>query len=350
LSNISYPKNKLEIILLLEEKDAPTINALKNIKLPHFFKTVIVPASVPQTKPKACNYGLLHAKGKYITIYDAEDFPDMLQLKKVVNKFRELDRKYICIQSKLNYYNRNETYLSKLFSIEYYHWFELMLAALYKLDWIIPLGGTSNHFIREKLMEVGGWDPYNVTEDAELGIRISILGYKTYLLNSVTLEESPIDIKTWITQRTRWIKGYLTTYINLFKKLNNFKHNLNLRKIIGLHLFVGFSNLSFFLVPVMLLTTILEITDYINIEISTFTSNMSIFIFCYGIFLNISISSIVIVKNKWFNMSSSVLLFPFYWVLHGIAAYRALYQLINQNNQWEKTTHGLTRIKFIDNV
>ncbi len=206
ISAIDYPADLLDVKLLIEEDDSATLNALKKIKLPKFFDVILVPVSYPRTKPKACNYGLQFAKGKYIAIYDAVDRPDPQQLKQVVAKFFDSTPEVVCIQARLNYYNRQENYLTKLFAIEYSLLFDYMLVGLKKLSIPIPLGGTSNHFIRDKLEELGGWDAFNVTEDADLGVRLHQHGYRTDLINSLTLEESPINLEAWLIQRARWIK------------------------------------------------------------------------------------------------------------------------------------------------
>ena len=193
--------------LLIEADDLLTLQAARKINLPAFIEIIKVPSAYPQTKPKACNYGLLFTKGKYITIYDAEDRPDPQQLKQVVAKFAVSDANMIFIQAKLGFYNRAENLLTKLFALDYGLLFGYLLPGLNKLGMPIPLGGTSNHFIKKKLIELGGWDAFNVTEDADLGIRIAQQGYQTGLIDSVTLEEAPITLTSWIIQRSRWIKG-----------------------------------------------------------------------------------------------------------------------------------------------
>ena len=209
--------------------------------LPEFFDVIKVPVSYPRTKPKACNYGLQFAKGKYITIYDAEDRPAMDQLKLVVAKFAISDSNVACIQAKLNYYNREENYLTKLFAIEFSLLFEYVMLGLKKLDMPIPLGGSSNHFIREKLEELGGWDAFNVTEDADLGIRLHHRGYQTELIDSITLEESPISMHAWLVQRARWIKGHVLTSLVHLRQSNKLKRI----DIIGIALSLYLPNLIY---------------------------------------------------------------------------------------------------------
>ncbi|MCH7730760.1 glycosyltransferase, partial [Patescibacteria group bacterium] len=213
LDKIDWPKDKLDVILLLEEDDSETQKAAENIELPSYIRTLIVPDSQPKTKPKACNYGLAHAKGEYIVTYDAEDRPDPLQLKKAYLAFQNADTKVFCLQSKLNYYNPHDNLLTRLFTAEYSLWFDVILPGLQSIETNIPLGGTSNHFRTGDLKGVHAWDPFNVTEDCDLGTRIFKAGYKTAIIDSTTFEEANSDIANLLRQRSRWIKGYLHAYL-----------------------------------------------------------------------------------------------------------------------------------------
>jgi len=172
LEQLDYPKFKLDIRLLVEEDDVEAQELLRSLQLPHHYSIIVVPHSKPKTKPKACNYGLIHAKGEYVVIYDAEDRPEPDQLKKVHLAFTRSPESCCCIQAKLNYYNSEQNILTRWFTQEYSMWFDLLLPGLMQLDIPIPLGGTSNHFKTEILKRLNAWDPYNVTEDADLGIRL----------------------------------------------------------------------------------------------------------------------------------------------------------------------------------
>jgi glycosyltransferase XagB len=206
LRRMDYPRSKLDIKLILEAGDTETIEAAKALALDATFEIVRVPHSLPQTKPKACNYALNLARGKYLTIYDAEDKPEPDQLKKAVLAFQMLGDRAACMQARLNYFNAEENWLTRMFTLEYSLWFDMFLPALDRLGVPIPLGGTSNHFDLAKLREVGAWDPYNVTEDADLGLRFAALGYRVGVINSVTYEEANSQVGNWIRQRSRWIK------------------------------------------------------------------------------------------------------------------------------------------------
>jgi len=210
---LDYPADKLQILFLTEENDAETRKAIAAMHLPLHFSIVTVPDGQPRTKPRACHFGLLQATGDYVVIYDAEDVPDPLQLKKAVLTFANYDSDVACVQAKLNYYNGNQNLLTRWFTVEYCLWFDLMLPGMQQTKLPLPLGGTSNHFRMEMLHRVGAWDPFNVTEDCDLGLRLARSGLKTVMLNSITYEEANSQLKNWMRQRSRWIKGCLLTYL-----------------------------------------------------------------------------------------------------------------------------------------
>ncbi|HJD60173.1 MAG TPA: glycosyltransferase, partial [Rickettsia endosymbiont of Omalisus fontisbellaquei] len=212
ISLINYPKDKLDVKIIIEDDDYLMIKEVALYNLPSYFHVILVPKTLPRTKPKALNYALEYSRGKYLVVYDAEDKPETDQLLKALAMFRNLPSEYACLQAKLNFYNKNENILTKMFNIEYSLWFEYMLKGLSLLKLPTPLGGTSNHFKTDILNKLGGWDAYNVTEDAELGIRIYSQNYKVAILDSYTLEEAPNSLGNWLNQRSRWIKGFLQTF------------------------------------------------------------------------------------------------------------------------------------------
>lgn len=232
IEQLDYPKSKLDVKILLEPDDPDTLKALKHAFLPSYCEAIICPESLPKTKPKACNHGLARARGEFLVIYDAEDRPESDQLKKAVVAFRKADERWkrrawmrklnpfgnvnrhrtVCLQAKLNYYNPTQNILTRWFTIEYATWFHLYLPGLNALRAPIPLGGTSNHFRTSVLKEIGGWDPFNVTEDCDLGIRIHKLDHRTDVFDSTTWEEANSEVGNWLRQRSRWVKGYLQTH------------------------------------------------------------------------------------------------------------------------------------------
>ncbi len=353
LQSLDYPRELLDIKLLIEEDDDKTLNAVRNLDFPAIFEVVVVPFHMPKTKPKACNYGLHFARGKYLTIYDAEDIPDSDQLKKVVTMFNKLPSNYICIQSALNYYNRNENFLTRMFTLEYSYWFDYMLPGLDTLDIPIPLGGTSNHFKLENLVELGAWDPFNVTEDADLGVRAYAKGYKVAIVNSTTFEEANNEPFNWIRQRSRWIKGYMQTYLVHMRNPVELWRKVGWRGFLGFNFFIGATPLTFLVYPFLLAIFIC----YLVFDLSTIRTLfpdwvlfMSIFNLMVGNILMIYINMMAVFKRRFYELILFSIANPVYWLMHSIAAFKGLYQLIVKPFYWEKTEHGLSKVSSPTNV
>lgn len=353
LQAIDYPREKLDIKLLIEEDDDKTLNAVRNLNFPAIFEVIVVPFHMPKTKPKACNYGLHFARGKYLTIYDAEDIPDIDQLKKVVSMFNKLPSNYICIQSALNYYNRNENFLTRMFTLEYSYWFDYLLPGLDTLDIPIPLGGTSNHFKLENLIELGAWDPFNVTEDADLGVRAYAKGYKIAVVNSTTYEEANNEPINWIRQRSRWIKGYMQTYLVHMRNPVALWKKLGWRGFLGFSFFIGATPLTFLIYPFLLAIFI----SYVVFDLSSIRTLfpdwvlfMSIFNLMVGNILMIYINMMAVFKRRFYELILFSIANPIYWLMHSIAAFKGLYQLIVKPYYWEKTEHGLSKVTSPTNI
>ncbi|MBB5396447.1 glycosyltransferase [Mucilaginibacter sp. AK015] len=353
LQSIDYPRHKLDIKLLIEEDDDKTFNAVKNLDFPAVFEVIVVPFHMPKTKPKACNYGLHFARGKYLTIYDAEDIPDTDQLKKVVALFNKLPWDYICVQSALNYFNRNENFLTRMFTLEYSYWFDYMLPGLDTLDIPIPLGGTSNHFKLNELVELGAWDPFNVTEDADLGVRAYAKGYKIAIINSTTYEEANNEPFNWIRQRSRWIKGYMQTYLVHMRHPVELWKEIGWRGFLGFNFFIGATPVTFLVYPLMLAFFIC----YVVFDLSSIRTLfpdwvlfMSIFNLMVGNILMIYVNMIAVFKRRYYELILFAIANPIYWLMHSIAAYKGLYQLVTKPFYWEKTNHGLSKVNSPVNV
>ncbi|MBW4890897.1 glycosyltransferase [Mucilaginibacter sp. HMF5004] len=346
LQSLDYPREKLDIKLLIEEDDSKTLNAVKDLNFPAIFDVVIVPFHMPKTKPKACNYGLYFSRGKYLTIYDAEDIPDTDQLKKVITLFEKLPAHYICIQCALNYFNRNENFLTRMFTLEYSYWFDYMLPGLDTLDIPIPLGGTSNHFKLDKLIELGGWDPFNVTEDADLGLRAYSKGYKVSIVNSTTYEEANNEPFNWIRQRSRWIKGYMQTYLVHMRNPIKLIKKVGIKGFLGFNFFIGATPLTFLIYPVLLFiffTYVVFDFSFISAIFPNWVLFISIFNLLIGNVLMVYINMMAVFKRRFYELILFSLANPVYWILHSISAYKGLYQLIVNPFFWEKTNHGLSK-------
>ena len=345
LRRLDYPRHKLDIQLLLEEDDAQTREATAALVLPPEFRCTVVPASLPRTKPKACNIGLASARGEFLVIYDAEDQPEADQLKKAVAAFRDCGPEVVCLQSKLNFYNPRQNLLTRFFSAEYSAWFDLSLPGLSSLGAVIPLGGTSNHFRTGPLRELLGWDAYNVAEDCDLGVRICRFGWKTRMLDTTTWEEACGDFGFWIRQRTRWFKGYMQAWfvhtrrpVSLVRELGvvNAFHFLML---IGGMLFCLLANPVFWTFTAFWFVHRLEALDALFPPPVFLAGAFCLFL---GNFAFVYAGALGCYRRRYFDLVKFALLMPPYWFLMSVAAWRALGQLITNPFKWEKTRHGLS--------
>lgn len=344
LSALDYPREKLDIKLICEADDANTITTLKTLRPPEIFEILTVPPSSPRTKPKACNVALQQIRGEFLVIYDAEDIPAPDQLRRAALLFQRGSARLACLQGRLNYYNRNENLLTQLFAIEYSTLFRISLPALERLRMPIPLGGTSNHLRVAALVDAGGWDAFNVTEDADLGIRLAYLGYETRMLPSLTLEEAPINLRAWLNQRTRWIKGYIQTWLVYMRHPAELKKRLGSVGYYGFQFFVGVPALTFLLAPIFWGIFVISLTGYITRPASPLLYTLCMLSFLGGIFSNWLYARATLYIEGWRGMERAFALYPFYWLLHSVAAARALYQLATNPHYWNKTTHGVSSV------
>jgi cellulose synthase/poly-beta-1,6-N-acetylglucosamine synthase-like glycosyltransferase len=343
MSRLDYPKEKLQVMLLLEADDKVTISAAEELSLPSFVEIHIVPDSSPKTKPKACNYGLTRARGQYTTIYDAEDVPDPQQLKKAVIAFKQLGERTVCIQAKLNFYNPKQNLLTRIFTAEYSLWFDLVLTGLHSIGAPIPLGGTSNHFPTAKLRELHGWDAFNVTEDCDLGMRLVKKNYHTAVIDSITYEEANSGLMNWLLQRTRWIKGYIQTYFVHMRAVKDFKSSHK----ITFQLVVGGKILSMIINPLMWVITIsyFVFRSSFGVWVEQFypapVLYMAVFSLIFGNFLYMYYYMIGCAKREHDDLIKYVIFVPLYWLGMSIAAWRAIAEMVTNPHYWSKTKHGL---------
>jgi cellulose synthase/poly-beta-1,6-N-acetylglucosamine synthase-like glycosyltransferase len=353
LQSIDYPREKLDIKLIIEQDDDSTLNAVRDLDFPAIFEVIVVPFHMPKTKPKACNYALHFSRGKYLTIYDAEDIPDTDQLKKVVTLFNKLPENYICVQSALNYFNRGENFLTRMFTLEYSYWFDYMLPGLDNFDIPIPLGGTSNHFKFDYLIELGGWDPFNVTEDADLGVRAYAKGYKVAVINSTTYEEANNETFNWVRQRSRWIKGYMQTHLVHMRNPIALWKKIGWKGFLGFNFFIGATPITFLVYP-LLLSIFLAYVIFDMTSIRSVFPDWVLFIsiinLMIGNILMIYVNMMAVFKRRYYELILFAIANPIYWLLHSWAAYRGLYQLIIKPFYWEKTTHGLSKVNNQTNI
>ncbi len=344
---LDYPTDKLQILLLTEEDDEETRKALLAMHLPHHFSIVIVPAGRPRTKPRACNFGLLQATGDYVVIYDAEDLPHPLQLKKAVLTFANHDADLACVQAKLNYYNTNQNLLTRWFTVEYSLWFDLMLPGMQQMKLPLPLGGTSNHFRTEVLRRVSAWDAFNVTEDCDLGLRLARSNLKTIVLDSTTYEEANSQVRNWLRQRSRWIKGYLQTYLVYMRQPLRYLREGRLREFLSLQLVIGGKTAVLFVNPLMwvLLAIYFPLRSIVGDAYHTLFPSLILYMSALCLFAGnfFYLYTLLIggMKRGQYGLIKWALFAPVYWAMMSIAAFLALFQLIFKPHYWEKTEHGL---------
>ena len=344
---LDYPVEKLQILFLTEEDDTLTRQAINALRLPSHFKIITVPDGQPRTKPRACNYGLLEARGSYVVIFDAEDIPDPLQLKKAVLAFANAGPKTACVQAKLNFYNAEQNMLTRWFTAEYSTWFDMTLPGLQMLNVPLPLGGTSNHFRTDVLRAVGAWDPFNVTEDCDLGLRLGRHGMKTVVLDSTTLEEANSQYKNWMRQRSRWIKGYMQTYLVYMRNPFEYFRKGQIREFLSLQFIIGGKTAILLINPLMWMLLLVYILFHTFVSGAYHTLYpmpvlyMGTLCLIFGNILYIYTHLIGCMKRGHYRLAKSTLLIPIYWAMASGAAYVALYQLVFKPHYWEKTVHGL---------
>ncbi len=347
LKNIDYPQHKLDVMLLLEEDDVKTLQAAKDARPPANWRFIVVPNRQPRTKPKACNYGLAFANGTYLVIYDAEDIPEPSQLKMAVCAFRKNPPDYVCFQAALNYFNATENVLTRMFTLEYSYWFDYLIPGLDRLKLPIPLGGTSNHFNVAKLRALGGWDPFNTTEDADLGIRASAEKYRIGFINSTTFEEANADLGNWIRQRSRWVKGYMQTFLVYWRHPVALIRTIGFKNFLAFNLFIGGTPLTFLASPplwALFVFWLLTRSHFVEPLFPDAVLYLALANLLIGNFLGIYLNMIAIYLRKNYALMPYALLNPLYWLLHSIAAYKALGQLFTKPFYWEKTQHGISRV------
>lgn len=348
LEALDYPRDRLEVKLLVEADDYATIEAAFRADPPSHFHVVLVPRAAPRTKPKALNYGLALAWGELVTVYDAEDRPDPLQLRRAAAAFARLPAEVGSLQAQLSYYNSDQNLITRCFTAEYALWFGRLLPGLVAAGAPVPLGGTSTHFRRRMLKRVGAWDSFNVTEDADLGVRLHRDGYRTYVLDSTTLEEANSDFVNWVKQRSRWYKGYLQTWLVHMRDPLRLWREIGARGVISLLLFVGGTPLLALLNPVFWALTCLWFLTRFQIIATLFPP----WLYYAGV--------VCLVVGNLFVMYATIvgarasgdprlvfvaLLSPLYWAMMSIAAIKAFVQLLTAPSLWEKTVHGLTDVR-----
>ena len=347
LRKLDYPPAKLDIKIVLESVDKATIEAASKLDFPGNVDLIVVPDREPRTKPKALNYALHFATGDLAVIYDAEDRPEPDQLRKAATVFHHAPPQLACLQARLDYFNAKENWLSRQFTIEYATLFRGLLPLFGRFGLPLPLGGTSNHFRIGVLRELGAWDPFNVTEDADLGMRLHRAGYQVETLNSTTYEEACCQTIPWVKQRTRWLKGWMQTFGVHMRAPSATLRETGLIGFLTFHAyFAGIivSSLAHPLFYVLLAYDAIQGTLFqrgagLNEDI---VLGIALLNFIGGYAVNLTLGALSLRGTRHNGLWPHVIFIPVYWLFVSAAAYRAVWQLVRAPFYWEKTEHGVS--------
>ncbi|WP_259444679.1 glycosyltransferase [Neotabrizicola shimadae] len=343
LSRLEYPRDRLEVLLVVEEHDRLTREALAAADLPGWMRVVAVPHGTVKTKPRALNHALDQCRGSIVGVYDAEDAPDPDQITRVVQRFHASPAETVCLQGRLDFYNPKTNGIARCFTMEYASWFRLILPGYDRLRLAVPLGGTTLFFRREALAALGGWDAWNVTEDADLGLRLARRGWRTEVIDTVTEEEACCRALPWVRQRSRWIKGYMMTWGAHMRDPQQLWQDLGPWRFIGVQIqFLGSATQNLFAPVLWSLWPIAfgywhPIVDvlphpWILAMTALFVSTQAI---------DLTIAAIALRRSRHPFSPIWLPVLMFYHMMAVPAAWKALWEVMTRPFYWDKTTHGL---------
>jgi cellulose synthase/poly-beta-1,6-N-acetylglucosamine synthase-like glycosyltransferase len=344
LRAIDYPAEKLEIRFVVEARSLATVEAVQRELEDPRFELVLVPDALPRTKPKALNYALPLVRGEHLVVYDAEDIPEPGQLRLAASTFAARPE-LVCLQAELVVDNAGEGLLPALFAGEYAGQFGLMLPLLARLGLPMPLGGTSNHFRVAALRRGGGWDPFNVTEDADLGVRLARRGLRTATIASHTGEEAPIRLRAWLRQRTRWMKGWMQTLIVHNRDWRALLGDLGWGGFLGLHVYIGSMLLSAPLHTAFIASFAVAVVTHQGPIAFGWAEMLATATFVIGYLGPALLVMAGLARLQRLDLLPAQALLPLYWVLHGLAMLLAAWELLTKPFSWAKTPHGETRMR-----
>jgi cellulose synthase/poly-beta-1,6-N-acetylglucosamine synthase-like glycosyltransferase len=347
LARLDYPDEKLDIKLIFEEDDTDTLKRARALDLPSHMECLIVPRAKLQTKPRALDYALTSARGEFSTIFDAEDIPAPDQLRCALRVFEEGPEDLACVQAPLDFYNSDDNWLTRQFTLEYAALFHVLLPTLAKFKLPMILGGTSNHFKTDILRKSGARDPFNVTEDADLGIRLARRGYRCGILWSPTGEEANGHLGNWLRQRSRWLKGWMQTYVVHMRNPALLWRELGPRGFFTFQALAGGMIVSALVYPLFLLLlggalVQNQLLDGLGSLTGTLLLGFNGFNFVFGYTAAAMIGVEGVRRTGQIHLAGSVFGVPFYWLLVSLGAYIALWQFFTNPFFWEKTRHGLS--------
>ncbi len=349
LASLRYPAERLDIKLILEEEDMHTRHAVARLALDHRFEVIVVPAGQPQTKPRALNYALPFCRGAFLAIYDAEDIPEPDQLLKAARRFAALPDDVACLQAQLTFYNPDENWLARQFAAEYAVLFGLLLPVLADHRLPLPLGGTSNHFRINVLRAIGAWDAFNVTEDADLGLRLARFGYETAVLQSLTHEEANIHVRNWLLQRARWQKGFLQTWLTHIRAPWQLLQELGPAGFWTMQALTLGVFASALLYPAGVVLMLVSYSSGVLLPeaagpLTRLLLGVNVLAFLAG---HVAAAVLMRRATRHFGIACSWITLatvPLYWCLMSVACWLALWQFVTRPFHWNKTEHGLSKI------
>jgi cellulose synthase/poly-beta-1,6-N-acetylglucosamine synthase-like glycosyltransferase len=341
----NYPKGKLDIKLVVEQDDSATISKIATLRLPGRYDVIVVPPGAPRTKARALDVALPCARGDYLAVYDAEDIPARGQLRAAASRFAaepDLD----CLQARLTVRNAGDSWLSQLFALEYCVLFDLVNPGLSALRLPVALGGTSNHFRMQALRAAGGWDAWNVAEDADLGLRLARLEYRVGALDSDTSEEAPHELANWFRQRVRWQKGWMQTCIVHSRRPLQFVRDLGGLRAWAAVTLIGGGVLSALLAPYFVADTLWRaFTSHVEGGLAWREAvDLGVYLLAIGGLQVILLPALVVKRRGRVDTPLAYLaLLPAYYLMIAAASATAAWQLFRRPFHWGKTAHGRAR-------
>lgn len=347
LDALDWPAEKLQIIVALEADDAATRRVFAAERLRPHWELLTVPAAGPRTKPKALNAALPFARGEFLAVFDAEDRPEPDQLRRAAAAFASGPDQLACVQARLAIDNTGDSLLTALFTAEYAGLFDVFLPVLAALRLPLPLGGSSNHFRTAALRAVGGWDAFNLTEDADLGVRLARFGFTTDVITSTTLEEAPATLGPWLRQRRRWFQGWIQTVVVHMRAPRRALRDLGPAGFATLHLVVGGTVLAALVHPVFTTTLVMKLVregglrfdDPVAIALTGLFGLTAVAGWAASVLLGlVGLTRRGLVRIAWV-----LALVPVHWILLSVAAWQALIKIFRDPYRWDKTEHGLAR-------
>ncbi|MTH76176.1 glycosyltransferase [Paracoccus aestuariivivens] len=347
LARLDYPRELMDILFVVEETDRITCDALDQTELPRWVRVVHVPDGPIRTKPRALNYALNFCRGQIVGVWDAEDRPEPDQLHKVARGFHFAAPDVACLQGILDYYNPRTNWLARAFTIEYASWFRGTLAGAAALDLVVPLGGTTLFFRRELLEQVGAWDAWNVTEDADLGVRLVRHGFRTEMLDTVTHEEANCRTLPWVKQRSRWLKGFAMTWAVHMRDPKALWRDLGPRRFIGLQVQLAASVSQYLLAPLLWSFWLLGLglphpmRNLIEGHLGGHAVSALFTLFIASEALNMAIAVWAVRGKDHRHLIGWVPTMHFYFPLGCLAAWKAIYEVVRRPFYWDKTQHGV---------